>query len=928
MNKIELNTLTQVNNNERNFLSALNDNLKRIQAAINDTLSRSGVLPNQMEEVLDMNGKRIVNVGPAVNPTDVVTRQDIQNIIDAANEAIAQLDRLVEDGKIALMTYASEYIYPTCTAAVDACQLAQRKSEDAQGAAEAARDALLLNADYQAIVANLTTILALVNDITNLDAIAADLTNIDTVAGISSAVSAVADNAENINAVNANKTNIDTVAGDKANIDTVAGNTSNINTVAGISSAVTTLAGISATLTALNNNLTAINSVYDDLSKIESVYTALPEVEAVYDALSDIGAVADALTAISSVAAALTTLANIEDNLTTLLAVGADLTNLDSIAADLTNLDSIANNLTEILQASTYASQAAASASNAQIWAEGTDQQVVPLGGQHSAKVWAQYIEEIIAGTRIYGGTFDSTTATATLTSSAKAKLGVTSDTIVLTNDSTAITGYGANEGIEYYVAVEGTFASLTLHEGDILWSTGSAWKKIDNAATEIPDATESVKGIAALATTAEAEAGLNDTKVMTPLKTKQAIAEFSPELTDIALAGTNVTFTDPSIVNYTVIGSPTISGSVVSGFSITNYLKPAFSSFIPANSWEICFKVTTGNDVSERQQIFQYAVGLTQPTRYSLNFWACPHFGFNTTYDGTSFDVEVSGTYTLLPNTAYWIKMGWTGTEYYLKYSLNGTDYTDDASIQSSTPTYSGLQYPYIGCYVCAWAESVSNDWPWGGSIDLSECYITSNGIEVWRGYQPADKITINATIPATYLQNTATVLDGLTILGTATSKSKAINIGDRSVANQTSTVALGEYARAYGEGSAAIGCSSVASDKHSLAVGYGANARAKGCVQIGHGENSTDGTMSVALSIDGTTANTVNYELLNSSGKVPTGRYIAMTGADGTNAGTIGAVPAPAATDNTKFLRGDGTWAEAASVATYDSTTKTIQL
>lgn len=34
-------------------------------------------------------------------------------------------------------------------------------------------------------------------------------------------------------------------------------------------------------------------------------------------------------------------------------------------------------------------------------------------------------------------------------------------------------------------------------------------------------------------------------------------------------------------------------------------------------------------------------------------------------------------------------------------------------------------------------------------------------------------------------------------------------------------------------------------------------------------------------------------------------------MTGADGTNAGTAGIVPAPGATDNTKFLRGDGTWA-----------------
>jgi hypothetical protein len=35
-------------------------------------------------------------------------------------------------------------------------------------------------------------------------------------------------------------------------------------------------------------------------------------------------------------------------------------------------------------------------------------------------------------------------------------------------------------------------------------------------------------------------------------------------------------------------------------------------------------------------------------------------------------------------------------------------------------------------------------------------------------------------------------------------------------------------------------------------------------------------------------------------------------MTGADGTNAGTAGIVPAPSATDNNKFLRGDGTWVE----------------
>lgn len=40
----------------------------------------------------------------------------------------------------------------------------------------------------------------------------------------------------------------------------------------------------------------------------------------------------------------------------------------------------------------------------------------------------------------------------------------------------------------------------------------------------------------------------------------------------------------------------------------------------------------------------------------------------------------------------------------------------------------------------------------------------------------------------------------------------------------------------------------------------------------------------------------------------------YSDFVGADGTNAGTAGLVPAPAATDNTKFLKGDGTFSQVA--------------
>ncbi len=44
------------------------------------------------------------------------------------------------------------------------------------------------------------------------------------------------------------------------------------------------------------------------------------------------------------------------------------------------------------------------------------------------------------------------------------------------------------------------------------------------------------------------------------------------------------------------------------------------------------------------------------------------------------------------------------------------------------------------------------------------------------------------------------------------------------------------------------------------------------------------------------------------------------AMTGASATEAGAGGMVPGPAAGDQTKFLRGDGTWAPLFQVSTSD--------
>ena len=64
---------------------------------------------------------------------------------------------------------------------------------------------------------------------------------------------------------------------------------------------------------------------------------------------------------------------------------------------------------------------------------------------------------------------------------SAKSKLGTTSNTITLTNDTTAITGYVANQGIYYIATGDATLASLGIVTGDWLVATSSGWKKIDN---------------------------------------------------------------------------------------------------------------------------------------------------------------------------------------------------------------------------------------------------------------------------------------------------------------------------------------------------------------------------------------------------------------------------------------------------------------
>lgn len=100
-----------------------------------------------------------------------------------------------------------------------------------------------------------------------------------------------------------------------------------------------------------------------------------------------------------------------------------------------------------------------------------------------------RYLPDYLLGACIYAGNV-GTGAVATLTTAAQHKLGTTAQSITLTNDTTDITGYTANEGLYYIATAEFSFASLTIKAGDWLISTGTMWSKVDNT-----DAVTGVKG-------------------------------------------------------------------------------------------------------------------------------------------------------------------------------------------------------------------------------------------------------------------------------------------------------------------------------------------------------------------------------------------------------------------------------------------------
>jgi hypothetical protein len=164
-----------------------------------------------------------------------------------------------------------------------------------------------------------------------------------------------------------------------------------------LASDITTVADNISDINTVGSNISDVNTVANNMAAIIAAPTAATQAAASASqaATSATNAQTSETNAATSASNAATSASNASASATTASTKASEaITSATSASASAAS-------------ASTSATSASTSATNAEIWAEGTDSQVTPLGGEHSAKGWAniakQYAESIGAALKYKG---------------------------------------------------------------------------------------------------------------------------------------------------------------------------------------------------------------------------------------------------------------------------------------------------------------------------------------------------------------------------------------------------------------------------------------------------------------------------------------------------------------------------------------------
>ena len=186
---------------------------------------------------------------------------------------------------------------------------------------------------------------------------------------------------------------------------------------------------------------------------------------------------------------------------------------------------------------------------------------------------------------------------------------------------------------------------------------------------------------------------------------------------------------------NVDKVGSVIDNQGVLSGFSAANYATlPEY--FTPSdNSWEFVTKITT-DSLSAVNNI----IGNTSAFKSGICVWIeGKKFKLAVSSNGTAWNIvsTSTGTYTVIADTDYWVKVEYTVGKYNVYYSLDNANWILDISVNSTTKIYQGNYYWVLGSGYIGGTSWYSNT----AKLYLNESYININGSRWWSGVDTVTK-------------------------------------------------------------------------------------------------------------------------------------------------------------------------------------------
>ena len=169
-----------------------------------------------------------------------------------------------------------------------------------------------------------------------------------------------------------------------------------------------------------------------------------------------------------------------------------------------------------------------------------------------------------------------------------------------------------------------------------------------------------------------------------------------------------------------TVVGSPTITDGVVSGFTTNNYLKSNDLTF--PSDWEFVVDLDLSNFTTDTNyyafgcfgRSFLFAIKKTSASTYALHLYlSSNNSSWNIADEISSINYNEGQIY---------IKVKFDTTKYVLSYSANNNSWTDVITKVSSTQIYQTSIYVTIG----KWSGTTT---AYPSSINLNNSYLVNNG-------------------------------------------------------------------------------------------------------------------------------------------------------------------------------------------------------